>query len=57
MSRYFFTSRREIKQLEVLEASKSSTCKKIKQEEQERGCGDFGASRTIFLTVIELLMV
>ena len=40
-----------------LEASKSSTCKKIKQEEQERGCGDFRASRSMFLTVVELLMV
>ena len=43
-----------------LEARKSSTYKKIKQEEQERGgfnCGDFGASRSIFLTVVELLIV
>ena len=40
-----------------LEARKSSTCKKIKQEEQELGCGDFGASRSIFLTILELLMV
>lgn len=40
-----------------LEARKSFTCKKIKQEEQERGCGDFGASRSIFLTILKLLMV
>ena len=40
-----------------LESRKSSTCKKIKQEEQELGCGDFGASRSIFLTILKLLMV
>ena len=43
-----------------LESRKSSTCKKIKQEEQERrgfDCGDFGASRSIILTVLKLLMV
>ena len=43
-----------------LEARKSSTCKKIKQEEQERegfDCGAFGAARSIFLTMLKLLMV
>ena len=72
MSRYFFSGDFgaskwiqlikffDLKARKPIKTPKISTCKKIKQEEQEKGsfnCGDFGASRSIFLTVVELLMV
>ena len=40
-----------------LEARKSSTCKKIFNRRNKKWSGDFGASRSIFLTILKLLMV
>ena len=43
-----------------VEPRKSSTCKKFLAGGTRKGgfdCGDFGASRSMFLTVVELLMV
>ena len=56
MSRYFFTNRRNLK-VEVIKALKLLLVKKFLTGAINKGCGDFGASRTIFLTVLKLLMV
>ena len=40
-----------------LEARKSFTCKKIFNRRNKKGSGDFRASRSIFLTILKLLMV